>query len=77
MPRTKVTIDEKIEKAKATVEVRKVAFEKAKKKYDDAKESLKTLEKKKADEEKKELIDMLLKSDKSPDEIKTFLNKKW
>lgn len=76
MPRTKVTIDEKIEKAKATVEVRKVAFEKAKKKYDDAKESLKTLEKKKADEEKKELIDMLLKSDKSPDEIKTFLNKK-
>lgn len=68
MPRTRrtISIDEKIEKAKAAVDH-------AKSKYDAAVAELDKLMSRKEDMRKEELMQAILNSDKSYDEVMAFL----
>lgn len=69
MARRSISIDEKIERQKEVVA-------KAKDKYDDALNGLKTLMKKKQDLEGRELFNAFLSSEKSLEEILAFMSEK-
>jgi len=66
MARKRITIDEKIE-------LQKAAVSKAKDKYDKELEELNKLMQKREELRRKELMDAFMKSNKSYDEIMTFL----
>jgi 4-hydroxy-L-threonine phosphate dehydrogenase PdxA len=69
MARRSISIDEKIERQKEAVA-------KAKDKYDDALNGLKTLMKKKQDLEGRELFNAFVSSEKSLEEILAFMSEK-
>jgi hypothetical protein len=69
MARRSISIDEKTERQKEAVA-------KAKDKYDDALNGLKTLMKKKQDLEGRELLNAFVSSEKSLEEILAFMSEK-
>lgn len=67
MARRTISIDEKIERQQEVVN-------KAKEKYEAAVAGLNALQEKKEEEERGKLVDAILASDKSAEEIMNFLN---